>query len=315
MIPILVGPTGSGKTAVALETARLLSAEIISADSRQIYRHLQIGTAKPQGTWAHDERHPLGRFYDVRGVPHHLMDFLEPTERYDAGLFSRQAGTTLQKLLQNGRTPILAGGTGLYLRALVDGLAPLPPRDEAFRKRLAERAGKEGRKALHEELSRIDPESARSIPPNNIARVVRAIEVHALTGRPISWWQKEKTEPSPFAFRWIGLLWPKEEMEKRLADRCREMTRRGFLEETETLIKKGVPPDAPAFQSLGYRSAIDFLQGRLTKQQFQDRFVLETRQYVKRQMTWFRANKRIHWLPIQVPFDPIPLARALVSSL
>jgi tRNA dimethylallyltransferase len=285
-IPIIVGPTGSGKTAVGLKVARALEADVISADSRQVYKGLQAGTAKPEG-----RRGPRG--YVVEGVVQHLMDILEPTERFSAGDFARQAG----ELLGGPGRFVIVGGTGLYLRALVDGLAPLPPRDEAMRRALLARAEREGRAALHAALARVDPPAARAIPPNNIARVVRALEVRELTGKPLSWWQKERTVPSTLPFLWFGLAWEKEALRERLEKRCRKMVP-GLLAETESLLEAGVPEDAPAFQSLGYRAAVSHLRGKLSAPDFEAAFFRETKLYVKRQLTWFRANPRIRWIPM-----------------
>jgi tRNA dimethylallyltransferase len=312
-IPILLGPTGSGKTAVALAWARRTDGEIISADSRQIYRRLSVGTAKPRGRWIRRARLPENA-YEVEGVPHHLMDILEPTEVYSAGLFARQAEEILGLLSSSSTPALVVGGTGLYLRALTDGLAPLPSRDEALRNELLEKARQEGRAALHQDLARVDPAAAGAIPVNNIARVVRALEVFRLTGRPLSWWQKEKTRPSPFSFQWFGLQWPKDRLEKNLADRCRAMVRRGLLEETSALLEKGVSPSAPAFQALGYDLAVDRLKGRLSSDDFESRFIHQTRLYAKRQMTWFRANRRIRWLPVPDPLDPDALAEKIKET-
>ncbi len=298
---------------MALELARRLNADVVSADSRQIYKHLLIGTSKPAGQWKEDATHPLKRYYAVENIPHHLMDFLEPTGPYNAGLFAKQAGQLLETLLAAQRPVILAGGTGLYLKALVDGLAELPPKDDSLRKQLAERAAREGRKVLHENLVKLDPESAARIPPNNLVRVIRALEVFELTGKPLSWWQKEKTTPSARPFRWFGLRWPKERMEKHLAERCRRMSD-GLIEETRRLLDQGVPATAPAFESLGYRTAVDLLAGKLSLAEFEKDFFLQTRQYVKRQMTWFRANIRIHWLDVGEPFDAGKLAEEILSG-
>jgi len=286
-IPVLVGPTGAGKTALALEWAQRENREVISADSRQIYKGMTVGTAKPAGAWEDGA-------YTVDGVRHRLMDFLDPREIYNAGLFARQANALLKEGIAAGRRFVIVGGTGLYIKALTDGLAPLPGRDEDLRRELTARADREGRAALHAELAQVDPAAAAKIPPNNIARLVRALEVFRLTGRPISVWQKE-TPPSPFNFEWWGLRLAKDALDVRLKTRCHAMAD-GLIEETRALLTQGVAPEAPGFQSLGYPSAVRLLGGKLSRADFDQLFFLETRRYAKRQMTWFQANARIKWL-------------------
>jgi tRNA dimethylallyltransferase len=224
------------------------------------------------------------------------MDFLPPTERFSAGDFARRSSEIIDEIVKKGRPVILVGGTGLYLKALVDGLAPLPPRDESVRRDLAARAKKEGRPALHRELTAVDPVASEKIPANNIQRIVRALEVYRLTGKPLSWWHREKTTPSPLSFLWIGLHWEKSALESRLAERCRAMVNGGLVEETASLLKSGVPADAPAFQSLGYREALAHLAGRLTRAEMSDQFIHQTRLYAKRQLTWFRRDPRVEWM-------------------
>jgi tRNA dimethylallyltransferase len=314
-IPILVGATGTGKTAVALALAGRVDGEVISADSRQIYRRLAVGTAKPHGHWVHREDHPVKDYYDVAGIPHHLMDIIEPTETYNAGLFARQAAGLVDVLMRNRRTPVVVGGTGLYLKALTDGLAPMPGRDDVIRRALAALAERDGRPALHKELTRVDPEAAARIPIQNIARMIRALEVYLLTGRPLSWWQKKKTDPSPFRFRWFGLLWPRDVLNRHLAGRCRAMVRAGLLQETEKVLKSGIPPEAPGLQALGYAEAMERLKGRLGHEDFEERFIMRMRQYAKRQMTWFNGEKRIHWLCLDGPPNPDAVADEIVSLL
>jgi tRNA dimethylallyltransferase len=315
MIPILVGATGTGKTAVAIALAGRVDGEVVSADSRQVYRRLSVGTGKPQGRWVHRAGHAVKDYYEVQGVPHHLMDMLEPSEPYNAGIFARQAEQLAGILLQHRQTPLIVGGTGLYVKALVDGLAPLPGRDNVIRKALTALAERDGRGSLHKELSRVDPEAGRKIPANNLPRVIRALEVYLLTGHPLSWWQKEKTAPSPFRFRWFGLQWPREALERSLAQRCREMARDGLLDEAEAALKSGVPADAPGLQALGYAEAVERLKGRLSRGEFEEKFFLKTRQYVKRQVTWFRAEKRIHWIHLDGPPDADAVADEIVSLL
>jgi tRNA dimethylallyltransferase len=315
IVPVLVGATGTGKTAVGISLAGRVDGEVISADSRQVYRRLKIGTAKPSGRWVHKEDHPVMDYYEVDGVPHHLMDLFEPTEVYNAGLFARQAEGLVDALLQHRRTPIIVGGTGLYVRSLVDGLAPLPGRDEMIRKALNALAERDGRAALHQELSRVDADMAARVPANNISRVVRALEVYLVTGRPLTWWHREKTVPSPYQFRWFGLQWPKDLLEKSLASRCRGMIRDGLLEETELLLKQDLRPDVPGLQALGYQQAVARIQGKISAKDFEDQFLQKTRQYVKRQMTWFRAEKRIRWIPLEGPPDPEAVADQIVKGI
>ena len=161
----------------------------------------------------------------------------------------------------------------------------------------------------------MDPEAGSRIPVNNIARVIRALEVYLVTGHPISWWQKEKTVPSPFRFRWFGLLWPKEVLDRHLAQRCRDMIRAGLLEETKSALDAGVPMDAPGLLALGYAEAVERLQGKISQKEFEERFISKTRQYAKRQMTWFRAEKRVHWLCVDGPPDPDQIADDIVALL
>lgn len=315
-IPVLVGPTGAGKTEVALALARRMGAEVISADSRQVYRHLTVGTAKPAGKWVRRQARSVQDVYEADGVPHHLMDFLEPTETYNAGTFSRQASGLMKTLLSEGRAPIVAGGTGLYVRALVDGLAPLPERDDGIRKALYALADRDGRPALHRELLRVDPVSAETIPPNNIARIVRALEVFLLTGRPLSsFWKSKSDEPPAFPFRWFGLLWAREDLEDRLRRRCRKMIEAGLVEETRALVDRGVPHDAPGLQALGYRQAVEHVRGKISKDELESGLYLKTRQYAKRQMTWFRADRRIRWIVMDKGSDPETVAEEISASL
>lgn len=288
---VLMGATGVGKSDLALGVAKRLGAEVVSADSRQVYRGLSVGTAKPVGEWA------CGR-YVVDGVVHRLLDHVDPREIYTAGRFLREADEALVSLSSRNVPGIVVGGTGLYLRALTRGLAPLPERDLEVRAQWQEKAEKHGRGYLHEQLTKVDPDAARSIPPNNIQRVIRALEVFQLTGRPLSVLQKETTSPTHHRFFFVGLspdpLWHREH----LIARCRGMAD-GIVCETEKLLGEGVPADAPAFQSLGYREALQHLCGSLTRDQFIEEFTHQTFRYVKRQKTWFRSEPGVVWVSVR----------------
>jgi tRNA dimethylallyltransferase len=277
---VVVGPTASGKTELALALARALDGEVVSADSRQIYRELCAGTAKPV-------RDRQGR---VEGVFYHLVDCVPVTEPFDAGRFAALARARVAEARRQGRVSIVAGGTGLYVRALLEGLCALPPRDEALRRRLEEEARAHGRDSLHERLARADPEAAAAIPPNNIRRVVRALEVYELTGRPISeiWREDKKTRLGgriiPSAI--LRIDWPPEILRRRIAARAGLMWPR-MLEEVRELLRR-FNGEEPGFQSLGYPEAVACAQGRLSPDEGLARLVNSTCAYARRQRTWFR---------------------------
>lgn len=291
--PILaiVGPTASGKTALALETAKDCDGEIISVDSRQVYEELTVGTAKPQGRWKDG-------VYVVDGIPHHLMDFLDPAESFSAANFAEQAQGKIDEIEQRRKVPILVGGTGFYFRSFLEGLAPMPPANEAVRDELRGLAEQKGRPWLHAELQRVDPEAAKKIPANNIHRVIRALEVFRVTGRPISAWHEEHqaaTKPTQRAFKVIGLDPGREELTKRIQRRSEDMVSSGIIEETQALLSKGLPENCPGLSGLGYPQVIQFLKGQLSKAELIQSLVTATRQYAKRQMTWFRNQMDVQW--------------------
>ncbi len=296
---VLVGPTASGKTELALALARALGGEVVSADSRQIYRELCAGTAKPP-------RDGQGR---VEGIAYHLIDCVPISEPFDAGRFAELARAKVAEVQRQGRVPIVAGGTGLYIRALLEGLCALPPRDEALRRRLDEEARAQGRDSLHKRLARVDPEAAAAIPPNNIQRVVRALEVFELTGRPISelWREDQQTRcradrrgtPAaaprgaavPLGGRIVPSVilridWPPEILRRRIAERAGLMWPR-MLDEVRILLRR-FSAEEPGFHSLGYPDAIACAQDRLAPDDGLARLVSSTCAYARRQRTWFR---------------------------
>lgn len=310
--PVIVigGPTGVGKTEVALEVARRLSGEILSADSRQIYQGMNVGTAKPKGKWSPTAEGPR---YIVQGVVHHLLDHVAPTETYTAGRFTQEATAALVDLSRRNVPAILVGGTGMYLRSLIRGLARLPEADLALRKELSERAEREGRAVLHMELSAVDPTAALAIPSNNIQRVIRALEVHRITGRALSVLQKEGTYPAPWDFTWYGIRWDPDTYSTHLKYRCQSMAE-GLMAETKSLLAKGVSPSAPAFQSLGYREAIALETGKMTRDEFDHEFNKQTHLYAKRQLTWFRGESAIRWLDVTKGMTAQGLAEKFLSQ-
>ena len=264
-----------------MELAERLDGEVIGADSRQVYRHLQIGTAKP------------GPELRER-IRHHCIDLVEPSERYSLAEYLRAARDALAEIRQRGRRPIVAGGTGQYAWALLEGwrIPPVAP-DPELRATLAERVEAEGREALHAELRRVDPAAAGAIPAMNVRRVIRALEVYEHTGRPISAWQQDR---DPAEFIAVAPRIEVDELDRRIEARVEAMFGAGLLHEVRALLDKGVPADAPGFDSIGYREALAALHDEMTEEEAVAAAQLATRQFARRQRAWFREDDdRIHW--------------------
>ena len=282
-IVCLVGPTASGKSALALDVAERLGAEIVSADSRQLYRGLDIGTAKP--TAAERAR-----------VPHHCLDLVEADAVFDAARFREAASRAIADVLARGRRALVVGGTGLYVRVLLRGLCPAPPRVAALRAVLVERMAACGRPAMHRALAAIDPEAARRISPQDGVRVVRALEVGLATGTPLSRWQvRHRFAETPYDALVIGLARPTPELDRRIAARAEGMVASGFVEEVRRLRARGLGDDAPALRAVGYREMLACVEGRLDDAAALAATVRATRQFAKRQRTWFRREPGIRW--------------------
>jgi tRNA dimethylallyltransferase len=236
--------------------------------------------------------------YLVEGTAYHLVDCCEPTETYSAARFAAEARAKVLEIESRGATPLFVGGTGFYYTALCKGLAPLPSADDKVRARLRAFAEAHGRPALHAQLREVDPRSAESIPANNIARVVRALEVYALTGRALSSWHAEHQTTAAkdtLALDFVGIDIGREALNERLEHRCRAMVEEGMIEETQALLSSGVAEDGPALTGLGYPLAVRFLKGELSKEEMVSLLTQETRQYAKRQMTWFRNQFEVSW--------------------
>lgn len=271
----VVGATASGKTDLAVDLARELRGEIISADSRQVYKKLDAGTAKPI----------LDTEGKTEGVAYHLLDVADLSERFDAGTFARLAGSVLEEIRARGRTAIVAGGTGLYVRALLEGLSDMPSSDPEIRKRLEAQALQHGRAWLHDRLSKIDPKAAAKISANNIQRTLRALEVYELTGKPISSFWNETKQPSPHNV--LLIEWPADQLKERIVRRAEDMWP-AMLTETRALLAEGYSGAEPGFQSLGYREAVACLRGEISSEQGTAELIRATCAYAKRQRTWFR---------------------------
>jgi tRNA dimethylallyltransferase len=281
-IVALVGPTAAGKTALALALAEHLPVEVVSADSRAVYRWMDIGTAKP----SRDDR---------QRVPHHLLDVVDPDEPYTLALYQQQALAAIERIAARGRLPLLVGGAGLYVGAVCDGLAmPEVPPDLALRAQLEERAREAGWAALQSELARVDPDSARRIDPKNVRRVIRALEVTYATGRPFSSWQTPVAPPVDCVV--LGLELPRPVLFERIDRRIDAWIDGGFVDEVRSLLARGYAPGLASMSGIGYREIAQFVQGTLGLDEAVAQFKQASRQYAKRQMTWFRRDQRIHWL-------------------
>lgn len=289
MIIAIVGPTASGKSSVAIALAKKLGAEIISFDSLQIYKYLNIGTAKPKKA-------------ELRQARHHLISIRKPDEEFNAGMFARLAGEKIKQLEKQGKNIILAGGTGLYLKALLEGLSEAPPKDQQLRARMAAQAEKYGKNYVYKKLCKIDPIAAARIHPNNVERVIRALEIYYQTGKPFSQWQQETSAPR-YQARIIGLSRNRQKLYARINQRVEEMFHRGLVREVRSLLKKGYGPKLKPMQSLGYRQVCQYLEGKLTLPEAIYQTKLDTRHYAKRQLSWFRHTKGIKWFPIKDNLD------------
>ena len=286
MYPLIaiVGPTASGKSELALFLAEELSGEIVNYDSVQIFRYLNIGTAKPSP----EER--------VR-VPHHMIDIREPTEVFTAGDYQREARKVLHEIRNRKKIPILVGGTGLYLRALTEGLFNGPARSTYWRNRLEMIAERKGRTYLHRILQRLDPAAASRIAPGDRPKIIRALEVRLETGKALSeHLKKEPRRPlTGFETIFAGLNPPREELYRRIDDRVRRMFEAGLVNEVRDLLARGIPPSAKPFEAIGYRHVIDDLDSDVAQEDTIRIIQRDTRRYAKRQMTWFRKQPRVTW--------------------
>ena len=278
----ILGPTAVGKTSAAIWLAERIGAEVVSGDSRLIYRGMDIGTAKP----SREER---------ARVRHHLIDVAEVDQPWSLATFRQAALESIEEIGQRGRIPLLVGGTGQYVTAILDGWEPPAlPGDPALRLRLADEASHEGPQALHARLAALDPESAQRIDPRNVRRVIRALEICMITGAPAS--RQRSRRPPPFRALRLGLTLPRPELYARIDARIDAMLAAGWMDEVRHLIERGVSPDAPAFSAIGYRQLAEVLQGRATLEDAVRSIRRATREFVRRQANWFKPDDpRILW--------------------
>ncbi len=284
LLVVILGPTGSGKSALAIALAQQFGGEVVSCDSVAIYRHFEIGTAKPTS-----QQRAL--------VRHHLLDVAEPDQAFTAGEYARQARLAIHDIASRQRLPIVVGGTGLYLRALLDGLFPGPQRSEAVRRRLRERVQERGSPYLHRLLVRLDPAVAGKIHPNDVPKVIRAVEVCLASRAPMSqlWEQRGRDPLRGFRVLRIGLNPDREALYARLNQRACQMFDDGLVEETRALVARYGESGTP-LESLGYKQATQLLRGEVTREQALTATQQGHRNYAKRQMTWFRREPEVSWL-------------------
>ncbi|MBR5558628.1 MAG: tRNA (adenosine(37)-N6)-dimethylallyltransferase MiaA [Oscillospiraceae bacterium] len=287
-LPLLVvaGPTASGKTGFGVELAKRWNGEVISADSMQIYKNMNVGTAK-----ATEE--------EMQGIPHHMLDFLEPNEQFSVADFVAMASAKIEEIVARGKLPIVVGGTGLYISSLVDNLTFSPmPQSPELREQLKRKAAEEGNDAVLEELRSFDPEAAEKLHANNLGRVIRAIEVYRLTGVTMTETVKNShKEPSPYRLCMIALTAEDRQfLYDRIDRRVDIMVEQGVVEEAKQLYN--MPLSSTARQAIGYKEFDGFIEGTASLQECIEKLKMETRRYAKRQLTWFRRDERYHWLEV-----------------
>jgi tRNA dimethylallyltransferase len=298
---VILGPTASGKTRLAFALALQFRGEIVSCDAIQVYRGMDIGTAKiPRAE------------QDI--VPHHMLDVQNPDQDFSAGDYQRMAREAIRGITGRGRVPFVAGGTGFYLRALIDGLFEGPPRSEELRARMRNIIRRKNAAVLHRILQKIDPPSAARIAKTDAERIIRAYEVYLLTGKTMTWWQLQPRDAFT-GYRWlkIGINIPRDQLYEQINQRVDDMFQAGFLDEVRVLLQK-FPRDAHAFKAIGYSQAADHLEGKIPLPQAIEDAKKESRHYAKRQLTWFRSERGIAWLDGQVSFDELQKKAATLVS-
>jgi tRNA dimethylallyltransferase len=293
---VIAGPTCSGKSYVGLKLAELINGEIVSADSRQIYKRLNIGTAKPSTK-------------ELKIAKHHFINILNPDEDYDANKFSIEAEKVISDIHKRNKTAIIVGGSGLYIKALVDGIVDSADKDEDLRNELLNKKEKYGNEFLYNELIKVDPNSAKKMLPQNWKRVIRALEVFYLTGKPIWQHHNKQNKNSKFNFYEIGLNWNREVLYSRIEERVDKMIEDGLIDEVTGIFNDGYDKNLNSLNTVGYKEIISYLENKITLERAIELIKRNTRRYAKRQLTWFRADERIKWFNIstQDDLDSLPL--------
>lgn len=299
---VITGPTCSGKSYFGLKLAQLINGEIISADSRQIYKKLSIGTAKPSVT-------------ELQRVKHHFIDILNPDEDYDANKYSIQAEKVINEIQEKNKTAVVVSGSGLYIKAMIDGIIESADKDKDLREILLSKKKKYGVEFLYNELKKVDPVSSEKMLPQNWKRVIRALEVYHLTGRPI--WQHhfDQNKIPKFNFYQIGLNWDREVLYRRVEERVDEMIEKGLVEEVKSILDDGYDKDLNSLNTVGYKEIISYLGDEITLDRAIELIKRNTRRYAKRQLTWFKADGRIKWFDVSCQDDIDDLALQLINNI
>jgi len=299
-IIVIVGPTCSSKTFLGIELASQINGEIISADSRQVYKHLNIGTAKPTQE-------------ELEKAKHHFINVLELDEEFDASSFSILAEKTIGNLIKENKTPIVVGGSGLYIKALIDGIVESANKDDSIREKLLSEKEKYGNNYLYEKLLKADPKSAETLLPQNWKRVIRALEVIELTGKPIWQHHQNQKNKSEFQFVQIGLKWPRDILYENINNRVEKMIDYGLVEEVDSILKAGYDTNLNSLNTVGYKEIISHLDCEITLERAIELIKRNTRHYAKRQLTWFNADERIKWYDVSSQQELIDLVPQVIS--
>ena len=290
----LMGPTASGKSSLALSLAKRFGLEIVNADSVQVYQGLDIGSAKPSA----QER---------QQVPHHLLDMTTPDQPYSADRYRQAAWNVISECQQRGRVPLFVGGSGLYFRAVAQGLVNIPVMEPGIRQKLRQEGECVGWPALHQRLSQVDPELAAKLAPGDGQRITQGLAVFVATGRSLSQWQKEQPPAPAFAILKLARLWSREDLYARIDARFGRMLAQGLLKEAQRLLDLGYDRSLPAMKAVGYRQLFPYLEGQTSLSEAVEIAKRESRRYAKRQMTWLRREADLHWLPAEGEVEALAL--------
>ncbi|WKZ70704.1 MAG: tRNA (adenosine(37)-N6)-dimethylallyltransferase MiaA [Melioribacteraceae bacterium] len=291
---VIVGPTCSGKTSLAVNLAKELDTEIISADSRQIFKYLTIGTAKPN-------------LLELSQVKHHFIDFLYPDEDYNVGLYERDATKIIGSLAASNKIPIIVGGSGLYIKAVIDGIVDVDSDDE-LREELKQIREEFGNEFLYNELKKIDPSAAETMLPSNWKRVIRAIEVFKLTGKSILEIHNKETKTNNYNFLQFGLNWPRQILYKNIEARVDQMIENGLVDEVKSILEMNYSKKLNSLNTVGYKEIISYLDNEISLERAVELIKRNTRRYAKRQLTWFRKDERIKWFDLE-SFEEIEIIK------